>query len=1306
MLRITRDTSQCLIEIQLMAALVLSMAGATAGKAVFGAGGAIAGRLIGALAGNAIDQALFASHATRALEGPRLADLEVMASTDGAPIPRVYGRARLSGQVIWATRLEEVVNTASQTTRTGSGGKGMGGGSSVTTTTTTYSYFANLAVGLCEGAIGAVLRVWADGKPLDLSGLTVRSYNGDETQTPDPLIVAKEGAAPAYRGLAYVVFERLPLASFGNRIPQLSFEVVRPVGRLEQMVRAVTLIPGATEFGYEPGTVVRTLGPGQSAPENRHIAYAPSDVIASLDELQALAPNLERVAIVVAWFGTDLRCGQCRVMPAIDNRDKQTYGATWAVAGVERAGARLVSTVAGRPAFGGSPSDDSVRHLIVELKARGLKVTLYPFVMMDIAAGNTLSDPWTGAATQPLYPWRGRITCDPAPGQAGSPDGTAAAESQVNAFFTGGADSWNYSTMVLHYAALAADAGGVDAFLIGSELASLTRVRSASGVYPAVNALVSLAASVKAIVGGGTVVSYGADWTEYGAHVVDAAANEVRFPLDPLWASSSIDAIGIDYYAPLADWRDTGHQLDLALTDTPYRLSYLAGNLNRGEGYDWFYASDAARAAQARTPITDGLGKPWVFRQKDIWNFWSQPHYERAGGVELGAPTAFVPQGKPIWLTETGCPAVDKGANQPSVFPDPKSSAAGLPHFSHGRRDDLIQRRYLEAVLGAFDPGFGDAVLNPLSSVYGGRMVAPDGIHLWTWDARPYPAFPAATATWDDGPNWETGHWLTGRLGSTPLDGLVSVLLADSGVTDVDSGALGEGPDGYVVDRPMAPRAMLDPLALTYAFEAMEQDGTLRFRQRGGAPVAELEEADLVLPDERAPAVLTRMQEGDLPREVSIAYTDIGNDYQRAAAASRRLVGGSARTAHADLAMVTNDTEAARRAEIWLQDLWAGRESAAFALPPSRLALALGDVAGLTVNGRRRLIEIQEISDTESRAVTARAIDPEVFDLALSPSRRRAPAVPAPLGPVHALVLDLPSLTSEQPAVLARLAVFADPWPGPVAVWASSDGLSYGRAATTLAPSIAGETLDVLPAGPTARWNNAGVRVRLYGGALASVSDNALFAGANAAAVQRPDGLWEVIQFANAELVGDRTYLLSRLLRGQAGSEWGMAAPLPAGAAFVLLDEHVATIASGLDALERTLQLRVVAAGRDHGDPTALALTATPQATALKPLAPVHVKAARGGGGVTFSWIRRTRTDGDSWVGEVPLGEDGEQYAVDILSGTSVVRTLTATVPTALYAAADEIADFGAAQTNLHVRVMQASATVGRGFAADLTLTL
>ena len=386
------------------------------------------------------------------------------------------------------------------------------------------------------------------------------------------------------------------------------------------------------------------------------------------------------------------------------------------------------------------------------------------------------------------------------------------------------------------------EAGGINAFLIGSELRGLTRVRSASGVYPAVGHLATLAADVKAMLGPTTIVTYGADWTEYGAHVVDSGASEVRFPLDALWASSGIDVVGIDYYAPLADWRDGSAHLDRQIADSIYDRDYLAGNLRGGDAYDWFYANDAARVAQTRTPITDGLGKPWVFRAKDLWNWWSNAHVERVSGAELGSPTAWVPQSKPIWLTEIGCAAVDKGANQPSLFPDPKSAESGLPYFSTGKRDDLIQRRMLEAVLETFDPAHGATFEdNPVSTVYGNYMLDPTAIHLWTWDARPYPLFPAAIDVWSDGPNWETGHWLTGRFGGAPLDALIAAILSDAGIGGFDSSALGEGPDGYVIDRPMSPRAAIEPLALAYAFEASEEGATLRFRPRGGEPVAELD---------------------------------------------------------------------------------------------------------------------------------------------------------------------------------------------------------------------------------------------------------------------------------------------------------------------------------------------------------------------------------------------------------------------------------------------------------------------------------
>ncbi|HET7094309.1 MAG TPA: phage tail protein, partial [Thermomicrobiales bacterium] len=335
------------------------------------------------------------------------------------------------------------------------------------------------------------------------------------------------------------------------------------------------------------------------------------------------------------------------------------------------------------------------------------------------------------------------------------------------------------------------------------------------------------------------------------------------------------------------------------------------------------------------------------------------------------------------------------------------------------------------------------------------------------------------------------------------------------------------------------------------AFDATAADGTLRFISRGGAPVAEFAEDDLVLPDNGSVAQLTRAQETELPREAGFGFTDGTVDYRRSAVMSRRLAGGSNRSVHSALAVVSDDAAMARRAEVWLQDLWAGRESAAFSLGPQCLSLTPGDVIAVTINGRRRLFEIGATLDAEARQVSARSIDPEVFSVPLSAPRHTRPAIPAALGPVQAAALDLPTIDSSQPPILTRLAVFASPWPTSVTVWTSPDGASFQPAGIIPAPSTSGATLDPLPAGPSGRWDRGNaVRVRLYGGALTSVSDARVLAGANAAAVQNAEGKWEVLQFANAELVDDSTYKLSRLLRGQAGSEYAIADVLPAGAPF------------------------------------------------------------------------------------------------------------------------------------------------------------
>ena len=205
--------------------------------------------------------------------------------------------------------------------------------------------------------------------------------------------------------------------------------------------------------------------------------------------------------------------------------------------------------------------------------------------------------------------------------------------------------------------------------------------------------------------------------------------------------------------------------------------------------------------------------------------------------------------------------------------------------------------------------------------------------------------------------------------------------------------------------------------------------------------------------------------------------------------------------------------------------------------------------------------------------------------------------------------------------------------------------------------------------------------------------------------MQRPDGAWEILQFANAVLIGERTYQLSRLLRGELGSEDAIGAPLAAGAPFVVLNQNIVPVARGFDTVGRRIRFRVVASSRDHGDPSAVEIVLRSGALAFQPLAPVHLKAAREAGNVRFSWRPRRRgLAGVTFAARAGSGEANEAYELEILSGASVVRTLPTTTASTLYAASDETLDFGSAQSTFDVRLYQISAVVGRGIPATATL--
>ncbi|PWR19156.1 baseplate multidomain protein megatron [Zavarzinia compransoris] len=1329
-----------------MATLLLTVA-ATALTAGAPAWAATAAALAASTVGAFVDQRLFSGTVKR--EGPRLADLQVQTSAEGAPVPEMAGRLRLSGQVIWATRFREEA-----TTETTGGGKGGGGGGS--TSVTSYRYFANFAVALCEGAIDRLWRVWADGKPLDLSGIVMRVYPGDGIQDPDPLIEAIEGAgrAPAYRGTAYVVFENLPLERFGNRLPQLTFEVFRRVGpvsgpALETRIEGITLIPGGGEFAYDTHVVTsgsEATAAGLQLPQNRSAGDGRADLLPALDDLAASLPAVRRVSLVVGWFGDDLRAAQCRIQPRVEHGAKATFeGRTpiaWSVQGLARGEVPVVSLRpdGGHRAYGGTPSDASVVRAILELRARGYQVVLYPFLFMDIPAGNTLPNPYSAggtAAGQPAHPWRGRITAGIAPGYGGSPDGTAAVAAEIAAFVgtagpahfgaavdagTGtvtssyaGPAEWSLRRLVLHYARLAAAVnaaapGAVSAFVIGSELRGLTTLRDGGGHYPFVAALRALAADCRAVMGAAVQLTYAADWSEYFGHQPGDGSGDLRYHLDPLWADAHIDAVGIDNYLPLADWRDGTDHLDAAAGWAgPHDGAYLRANIEGGEYYDWYYASAADRREQRRTPITDGAyGKPWVYRPKDLRRWWAEAHVERIGGIEQPAPTAWVPSGKPIWFTELGIPSIDRGCNQPNVFFDPKSAESALPHFSAGTRDDLVQRAGLAAWLDHFGPA---AATNPVSPVYGGRMVTE--IAVWTWDARPYPAWPARADLWGDTDLWPTGHWLNGKVALADLGGLVAAICGRAGLGpgEIDVSALRGIVPGYLRDRVLSPRGEIEALMEAFDFDAAEGDGRLRFRPKGGGPAAVLTLDDIAAgEEERGDLSITRAQETDLPGDVTIRFTDLARDYRTAAVVSRRQAGGAVGRHILSLPLALDEEQALRMAERLLTEAWIGRESVRFALPPSRLAFDPGDTLDLVTAAGRLTLRIGRISETGRRDVEARVVEPAAHGPVLSLAAPQAIGrLPVPAG-LSLAFLDLPVIDETVPPHRPWVAAGSVP-AVEVAVAASATGDSYETWAVLPVAATFGVTVHPLYNGPTAFWDEGNVLgVALVSGSLSSRPRDRLLAGdANALAIENADGDWEILQFAAAAPVGPGRYDLRGLLRGRLGTEQAMRSPVAAGARVVALTGALRSLPLPLSLRQVEMRYRFgPAAAAGHGDPSWEERRFTARGIGLRPYAPVHVRGRRdAAGNLEITWIRRTRIGGQwSDHADVPLSEEQERYDIEILDGAgpAVKRTLNATVPHATYGAASAVADFGWIPAAVVVRVYQVSALFGRGLAATATI--
>ena len=681
--------------------------------------------------------------------------------------------------------------------------------------------------------------------------------------------------------------------------------------------------------------------------------------------------------------------------------------------------------------------------------------------------------------------------------------------------------------------------------------------------------------------------------------------------------------------------------------------------------------------------------------------------------MESGSPTAWVPLSKPFWFTELGCPAVDRGTNQPNVFYDPKSSESQVPYFSRGWRDDAIQRAYLEATFGFW----GNVAQNPISSLYGASMVSVANCAVWTWDARPYPFFPQATDIWSDGPNWRLGHWLIGRLGAVSLAALVRHLCLRAGMAEarIDVSGLWGAVEGYVITALESPRASISMLAQHFGFDAVESEGRIRFIMRGNGVVATISPDAMVAPSGPGEVMeLTRGQETELPQALKWQLARADDDYDAVLVEAQRITVSATRVASESFAVAVPPEEAERRCRRALMETWAGRESAVFKLPPSRLALDPCDVVALDHDGRLTEFRLISVADNGIRSIEDRRQDRAVYDLPPGTARAATLLRPVSFGIPDALFLDLPQLSDRTPAHQPLIAADAQPWPGTLAVF-RSPALDGFNLLTTLGQRAKIVVLAAdFYAGPTSRFDlgNA-LLVDLASRVVQSVTDIALFGGANVLAVEAAAGQWEVLQAGNAELIAPGRYRLTRLLRGQRGTELAMGNPTLSGARVVILDTSVSPLPVAQADIGLPWNWRIGPASRPVSDVSYAASTFAPSGIGLRPFSVAQVeqpwRTARAPGDLTIRWIRRSRAlAADSWEAvEVPLAEDAEAYVVEIMDGAVAKRSLTTEAPSVLYTAAQQSADWGATLgpgASLAIRIVQMSQTYGRGAAQTTTL--
>ena len=1286
---------------------VLSVVGGVIGFYFGGPAGAAWGFQLGGLAGSVAFPTDLGT-----VSGPRLNDANVQASTIGFPIAVLFGKYPFSGNLIWSSGIEETVTKKKQ------GGKG-----GPTQTVKTYSYSVNCAVGVCEGVVNEILKIWADAKliydlspqgedetdaeyeaRLEASGETLsrmQIYYGTEDQLPDPTMESFEGVGnvSGFRGLCYVVFSDFQLEDYGNRIPNFRFEGLRcfdNTGANAIRTKLVSETRDAADdrtadadltFSTTAGQLYWT--PGAITFRQENAAGAPGYALAYENTGGVSLSNSKDMR----WgtyqaVGTANGVGTSEQYRNLDQFDSQYAGATYG-ADNDNENQFYVDSIF---KAGGADGDFSIKWGISDLGAAGDS---------SLRAGSWFS-------VRPLYAFRGWGSASRT-SDATRIGNTAQEDDQLTFTAETGSTYLVRGTLFIRATALADIKVGVQ---INGDVDRAAGVVITAYPMPAnptsVNALGNIAGGVLTLDNMQGLSARGISGTGDGTNYEN---------YQTVYEFTALFQTGPGDEGPINDFSVIFGQNSNADLVNPSILlegsSIVWRNLDAPITNDvQWVVKQANEERSVSNPLADDselfldldAGKfVWIDSVVVCYNRYDYDHDTKIAIDFTGDVEAFSVVCDNVYTTYPSYWSQVYGSTRDGEagLGLEISVEANIDTSNSSIRGAVRFRGYLK--VGATG-GRLSIKWRKSTNGYGGgsfKSIVFSGSFIVAHDLEISLEQDSCTVT---------------------LANIVEDVSLRCGLTQaqLDTTDLTEIVNGYLVPRVMDGRSAIEPLRSYGWFDCVESAGVLRWPTRGKAAVVNLTADDLaahVTGDTRPPAVsVDRRQAVELPRRLRVHYAQTAKNAELGEQSASRQAAGTTEVRDLEVPISMSDDKAAQIAEVLLYEQWVARNSYRFALDHTRLELEPADAITLPVDGQQErvritsidhalpgLLQVQAVKDDDGQFVSYAVGSPAIF------VDGTGTGISTP-GVAELIILDIPLLQDSDNTAGYYAVVNAaggTTWGGATIFRSPDGGITYSNVGTAVFEGTTGILTDALPAGPTTVIDEGNELIIETDEEFESIVQASLLAGLNAAVIGAP-GRWEVIQFRDAEYIeSPSSWRLTGLLRGRRGTEWAIGLS-QAGDTFVLLDAALVRIESDSSFIGTSRPHKAVLAGVTLE--AAPVVDFIPAGVALEPFSPIDAAGTRDtSGDLTITWKRRGRIGQELRSGlEIPLSEATESYEIDVMDDGSpevVLRTLTSAVESVDYPLADQSTDFGSPiPASITVRIYQLSATVGRGYPLEATV--